>query len=82
MGHPSRSLLARRFISDTVSSMAKEKVAVVRPGQKFMHKRKNTIYIVRNIKDQNVVLVSEKGDATMRIQLASLASAAFEPIYD
>ena len=62
--------------------MAKEKVAAVRPGQKFMHKRKKTIYIVRYIKDQNVVLVSEKGDATMRIQLASLASAAFEPIYD
>ena len=62
--------------------MAKEKVAAVRPGQKFMHKRKKTIYIVRNIKDQNVVLVSEKGHTTMRIQLASLASATFEPIYD
>ena len=62
--------------------MAKDKVAVVRPGQKFMHERKRTIYIVRNVRHQNVVLVSEKGDATMRIQLASLASNAFEPIYD
>ena len=62
--------------------MAKDKVAVVRPGQKFMHKRKKTIYIVRNVIHQNVVLVSEKGDATMRIQLASLASNAFELIYD
>ena len=62
--------------------MAREKVAAVRPGQKFMHKRKKTIYIVRYIKDQNVVLVSEKGHTTMRIQLDSLASAAFEPIYD
>ena len=47
-----------------------------------MHKRKKTIYIVRNVKHQNVVLVSEKGDTTMRIQLASLASDAFELIYD
>ena len=62
--------------------MAKENVVVVKPGQKFMHKRKKTIYIVRNVIHQNVVLVSEKGDATMRIQLASLASNAFEPIYD
>jgi hypothetical protein len=62
--------------------MAKEKVSVVKPGQKFIHKRKKTIYIVRNVKDQNVVLVSEKGDATMRIQMGSLESAGFEPIYD
>jgi len=62
--------------------MANEKVAVVRPGQKFMHKRKKTIYIVRNVKHQNVVLVSENGDTTMRIQLASLSSDAFELICD
>ena len=62
--------------------MAKEKVAAVTPGQKFMHKRKRTIYIVRNVKDQNVVLVSEKGDATMRIQMSSLTSVGFERIYD
>jgi len=64
------------------STMSKENVAAVRPGQKFMHKRNKTIYIVRNVKHQNVVLVSENGDTTMRIQLASLVSAAFEPIYD
>jgi hypothetical protein len=62
--------------------MAEKKAIAIRPGQKFMHKRKKTIYIVRNVIHQNVVLVSEKGDATMRIQLASLASNAFEPIYD
>ena len=67
---------------DKVPRMPKEKPLAVRPGQKFMHKRKKTIYIVRNIKDQNVVLVSEKGHTTMRIQLDSLASATFEPIYD
>ena len=67
---------------DKVPPMLKETPLAVRPGQKFMHKRKKTIYIVRNVKDQNVVLVSEKGDTTMRIQLASLASVAFEPIYD
>ena len=62
--------------------MAREKVVPITPGQKFMHKRKKTIYIVRHVKDQNVVLVTEKGDATMRIQVASLASDAFELIYD
>jgi len=62
--------------------MAREKTVAVRPGQKFMHKRKKVIYTVRNVKDQSVVLVSERGDTTMRIQLTSLASVAFEPIYD
>ena len=62
--------------------MAKENVVVVKPGQKFMHKRKKVIYIVRDVKGQNVMLVSEKGDAIMRIQTGSLSSAAFEPIYD
>ena len=62
--------------------MAKEKVVAVRPGQKFMHKRKKAIYIVRNVKGQNVVLVSDKGDASIRILMDSLVSAGFEPFYD
>ncbi len=53
---------------DKVTPMPKDKPLVVKPGQKLMHKRKNTIYIVKSIKDKNVVLVSEKGGATMLIQ--------------
>jgi hypothetical protein len=62
--------------------MVKERATAVRPGQKFMHKRKTAIYIVMTVKDQNVVLVSEKGDTSMRIQMDSLTSVGFEPIYD
>ncbi len=53
---------------------------VVKPGQKFINKRKNTIYIVKSIRDKTVVLVSEKGEASMLIQMDSLISAGFEPL--
>lgn len=51
-------------------------------GQKFKHKRKGTIYILRDVSDGNVVLVSEDGETVMRIQLDTLLSAGFEPVYD
>ena len=62
--------------------MAKENVAVVAPGQKMRHKRNNTVYIVRDVYDEDVLLASENGDSSMRIQLASLESAGFELVSD
>ena len=60
--------------------MVERKNLVVKPGQKFINKRKNTIYIVKSIRDKTVVLVSEKGEASMLIQMDSLISAGFEPL--
>jgi len=62
--------------------MVEKHALTVRPGQKFRHKRKKTVYIVKSVKDGTVLLMSEKGEASMRIQVESLASAGFEPIYD
>jgi hypothetical protein len=60
--------------------MVEEKTLIVKPGQRFVHKRKNTLYIVKSIKDKTVSLVSENGEATMLIQMDDLRSATFEPI--
>jgi hypothetical protein len=51
-------------------------------GQRFRHRRKGTVYIVRDISDGNVVLVSENGENLLRIPLESLTSTSFELIYD
>ena len=59
-----------------------EKIPHITIGQKFKHKQKGIIYILRDVSDGNVVLVSEDGDTVMRIQLDSLVSAGFEPFYD
>ena len=62
--------------------MAEGKNLIVKPGQKFVNKRRNTVYIVKNIRDKTVVLVSEKGEVSMLIPMDSLLSAGFEPLYD
>ena len=62
--------------------MVEEKNLVVKPGQKFMHKRSNTIYIVKDVRDNAVTLVSENGEACMLIQVDDLMSAGFEPVHD
>ncbi len=62
--------------------MVEERTLVVKPGQKFMHKRSNTMFIVKNVRDNAVTLVSENGEACMLIQVDDLVSAGFELLYD
>ncbi len=62
--------------------MAEKRTLVVRRDQKFKHKRKGTIYTIKNVKGNAVVLVSENGKASMTIQMGALMSSEFEPIYD
>ena len=59
-----------------------EKTPHITIGQKFRHKRKGIIYILRDVSDGNVILVSEDGENVMRIRLDSFTSAGFEPVYD
>ncbi len=55
----------------------------IEPGQKFRHKRKGVIYIVNSVKDETVLLISENGEGSMRIQKEDfLASAEFELVQD
>ena len=53
---------------------------IVQPGQKFRRKESNTVYIVKSIKDNEILLVSEDGTASIIIQLDSLALSGLEPI--
>ena len=58
-----------------------EKPPIVRLGQKFRRKENNTVYIVKSIKDNEILLASEGEDkATMLIQMDSLPFLDLEPI--
>jgi len=59
-----------------------EKPPVVQPGQKLRGKKHNTIFVVKEVDSDKVLLVSEDGTASMRIQLDNLALLGLEPIYD
>ena len=49
-------------------------------GQKFIRKETNTIYIVKIIKGNAILLMSEDGKASMLIQLDDLALSGLEAI--
>ena len=58
-----------------------EKPPIVILGQKFRRKENNTIYIVKSIKDKEILLASEgDGKASMLIQMDSLPLVGLEPI--
>ena len=59
-----------------------EKPPVVQPGQKFRRKGTNTIYIVRKITDNDILLKSEDGTVSTHIQLDRFALSGLEPIYE
>ena len=58
-----------------------EKPPIVILGQKFRRKENNTVYIVKSIKDNEILLASEgDGKASMLIQMDSLPLVGLEPI--
>ncbi len=59
-----------------------EKTLPITIGQRYRHKRKTIVYIVRDVSDGIVVLPSENGETLMRIPLGSFTSDFFEPFYD
>ena len=59
-----------------------KKTLAVRPGQKFLHIRGKTIYIVKSVRNDAVMLISEDGKASMLIQMGDLIAGGFEPLYD
>ncbi len=74
--------MSRDVNSDKMVVMAEEKILVIKPGQKFVQEKRKAIYVVKSIKDKQVLLVSENGQASMLIQADSLALAGLEPVYD
>ncbi len=62
--------------------MVKETTLVVKPGQKFRHKRKGTVYIVKGIEDNTVLLVSENGETMRRVHLDFMSLSDLEPLYE
>ncbi len=60
--------------------MIEEKPFVIRLDQKFKHKETGAIYIVKNIKDKEILLMREDGVACMLIQVESLELSGLEPI--
>ncbi len=59
-----------------------KKMLPIAIGQRLRHKRKGTVYIVKDVSNGIVLLVSENGEVVLRIQLDSLTSGGFDPIYD
>ncbi len=59
-----------------------EKTPLITPGQKCKHKDTGTIYIVKDIEENDIVLVRADGQGSMRIQMEALALSGLEPISD
>ncbi len=62
--------------------MKSDSVLVIKPGRKLVHKRENTVYLIRNIEEEFVVLVSEDGEKSLRVPLVSISPEEYEPLYD
>ncbi len=41
---------------------------IIKPGRKLIDEESNTVYIIRSIKAEEVILVSEDGEASMLLQ--------------
>ena len=54
----------------------------IKPGGKLIDRESNTVYIIRNIKAEKVILVSEDGEASMLLQEDSIESAGLESVHD
>jgi hypothetical protein len=58
-----------------------QKTPLVTPGQKCRHKDTGIIYIVKDIKGNDIILVREDGQGSMLIQMESFVLSGLESIY-
>ena len=54
----------------------------IKPGGKLIDRESNTVYIIRNIEAEKVILVSEDGEASMFVQEDSIEAAGLESVHD
>ncbi len=55
---------------------------IIKTGQKLVDKQSNVTYIIQRVKQENVILVSEDGEASLLLHPDSVALSGFEPVYD
>ncbi len=60
----------------------KEKILILKIGQRIRNKQDNTIYEIKTIDDTYVTLMSEDGGKYLFIRAACLTPAEYEPIYN
>ncbi len=72
---PKRSRAERAF-------MKTKKTSVIRVGQKLLNKRHKTVYVVRNIEENSIVLVSEDGTKSLRVPVGSISRDEYDTLYD
>ncbi len=62
--------------------MKTDTVLTIRVGQKLVSKRHQTIYVVTNIEEKSIVLVSEDGGRSLMIPVEAASSEEYEALYD
>ncbi len=59
-----------------------KRILTIKPGQKFISGRRKVTYVVKSVKDNTAMLVSEDGTGCMVVQMDELMNLRFKPIYD
>ncbi len=62
--------------------MKSKKVLVIRLWQKLLNKRHKTVFTVRNIEEESIVIVSEDGTKSLRVPVGSLSPEEYDTLYD
>ena len=62
--------------------MAKKEIIILKTGQRLRNRRYKTIYEIKRIKKNSVVLLSEDGTGCLLIPMASITPTEYEPIYN
>ncbi len=58
--------------------MQRDNVLVIKAGQKLVNKRHQTVYLVRNVEENSVVLVSEDGSRSIRCPVEAVSPEEYE----
>ncbi len=60
----------------------KKRILTIKPGQKFINGRRDLTYVVKSVKDNTVMLVTEDGTGCKLIQVNELMNSGLKTIYD
>ena len=55
---------------------------MINPGQRLIDTRSDTVYIIQNIKQGHILLVSEDGEGGMLLDQDSVVLSGFRTVYD
>jgi len=62
--------------------MVKEKILVLKIGQRLRNKRDKTLYEIRSVTPNHVTLISEDGVEYLNVPVESITFTEYEPVYD